>query len=104
MPSDEKRSSAAHVAVAGLQDAERLIERHAPLGFTRDLVDIKRRLGLMRSAIEDHDTTATCRTCGQLFTYRAWKFAAKNLTPPTHCLDCRQARRQTSMPLKVDGP
>ena len=93
MPTLPSGQPDAAVAAAELRQAAETIERRAPPGFTKDVADVLRRIGLMVSALTKHDTTDTCRRCGQPFTFAAWKFAAKNLTPPQHCFACREARR-----------
>jgi hypothetical protein len=89
------RSSAqAEEAARQLRLVAELVERNAPPGFNRDVVDILRRVGLMVAALTEHDVTTSCRRCSSLFTYNSARFAARHLDPPRHCFLCRQARRQ----------
>jgi len=91
MPSQEQPDAVK--AVMELCRAAETIEHYAPPGFKKDVTDIQRRLGLMESALMKHDTTDTCRRCGQPFTFSAWRFSQKGLIPPRHCFACREQRR-----------
>lgn len=76
-----------------LNAAAGLIAQDAPDGFAKDVTDIRRRIGLMVSALTTHDTTASCRSCGQPFTFNAARFAGLHFPPPRRCFPCREDRR-----------
>lgn len=79
--------------VSELRRAAEVVARCAPPGFTRDVVDIERRVGLMIAALQ-HDGRSTCRRCGAEFTYDTERFARLNFPVPRHCFPCREQRRQ----------
>jgi len=56
--------------------------------------------------MDSGDEQITCRACGTTFTFaegeRAW-FAERGYQPPVYCRDCRDVRRATATPAKLEA-
>lgn len=74
---------------AELRRAVELVERHAPAAFANDIVEIRRRIGWILAGL---DNTATCKRCGQAFTFDAVFYARQRMPTPRTCPACRRRR------------
>ncbi len=72
-----------------LRRAVELIERHCPAAMRNDIAEIRRRVGWILAGLNH---TATCKHCGQAFTFDAVHYARERMPAPRTCPSCRKQR------------